>query len=54
MKNTIQKIIVVLVIVLCSNFANAQTNNLDKIAAIIGDNILVEVLGNLVKILSFA
>jgi peptidyl-prolyl cis-trans isomerase SurA len=42
MKNTIQKIIVVLVIVLCSNFANAQTNNLDKIAAIIGDNIILK------------
>lgn len=42
MKSTIQKFIVAIVLVLSSVNINAQTANLDKIAAIIGDNIILK------------
>ena len=42
MKSTIQKFIVAIVFVLGSMNINAQTSNLDKIAAIIGDNIILK------------
>ena len=42
MKSTIQKFIVAIVFLFGSMNLNAQTTNLDKIAAIVGDNIILK------------